>query len=256
MKLFEAVNTITILVLSIVATIATVKSCQISKNIQSDERQLHVLDIMMINQQGQLNTQRTELSEVKTQTGIISKEYFELKNVESGIAVQNKKISDQLAISQEQQKTEIRTSFLERKANIMRLRIMHRRLFEILVAEDYMHFTINDQEQLLTLLYKVGSLLEGDMRNPVLLEDDSISIKWIDLYSNLGNARVALNTQPGMFSTTKKVNGKEVTSHTEADLQEYKQRAYDEFAKSLNSFSYFFALFMQKKSKEINLNFE
>jgi hypothetical protein len=255
-SIFDNINSLIIFFLTIVATVATVRSCQISKDIQTDERQLNTLKTMMMNQQGQLNTQRAELSEINTQTGIISKEYFELKNVDSGMAVQNKKISNQLAISQEQERVEFRTSYLERKANIMRLRIMHHQLIEIIVAEDYIHFTVNDLEQSLDLLDRVGKLLEGDMRNPVLLEDDSISFKWIDLYSNVGNARIAFNTQPNRFSITKKINGKEITSNTEVDLQEYKQNAYNQFAKSLSNFSFYFTLFMQKRSKEINLNFE
>jgi len=253
---FDKINSFTIFCLTIVATVATVKSCGISRDIQKDERQLNKLDALVTNQQTQLNEQSSELSEIKAQTGIISKEYDELKNVDLGIDEQNKKISNQLAISLRQQKEQIKNAFLERKANIVRLRIMNRQLFGILITNDYMRYNENDFLQQVDLVEKVGSLLEREMHNPVLLEDDSILYQWVSLYSDLDNTRKAFNTQREHFSFSRNVNGKSISSNTEADLSEYRQNDYKAFAKSLNKFSYLFELFMQKRNKEIKINFD
>jgi len=82
--------------------------------------------------------------------------------------------------------------------------------------------------------------------------------KWVSLYSDLRNARAALNTQLGHFETTYKVNGKDVHDRSEAaldTLDKYKQQTFLEFGKSLNRFAYYFSLFMDKTSKEIKLGF-
>jgi hypothetical protein len=237
---YDRFNSVVALVLGLASLAISWKSCQIAKDVQNDERQLKTLVDIASKQQEQIDDQRSELRE--------------LKNVDTGISSQAEKLSAQLAITQEQQKKSIDLARLERKGNIMRLRVMRRQLTEdVLIKYDYMR-TADPQEQD-DILGITGKLLEEEMRNPVLLESDSMLFKWVSLYSDLRNARAAFNTQLGHFETTYTVNGKEVHDRSDAALHKYQEDSYLLFGKSLNHFVYDFSLFMDKVSKEIKLGF-
>jgi hypothetical protein len=237
---YDRFNSIAAVVLGLASLAISWKSCQIAKDVQNDERQLATLVDIASKQQEQIDAQLSELRE--------------LKNVDTGVSSQAEKLSAQLTITQQQQKKSIDLARLERKGNIKRLRNMHRQLTEdVLMRFDYMRTT--DPEEQNQILDITGKLLEDEMRNPVLLESDSMLFKWVSLYSDLRNARAALNTQPGHFETTYKVDGKDVHDRSEAALYKYKQQTFLEFGKSLNRFAFYFSLFMDKTSKEIKLGF-
>lgn len=237
---YDRFNSIAAIVLGLASLAISWKSCQIAKDVQNDERQLKTLTEIAGKQQEQIDTQRSELRE--------------LKNVDTGIWNQAQKLSAQLAITQEQQKKSIDLARLEKKGNIMRLRVMRRQLAEdVLMKYDYMKTTdIEEQDEILGL---TGKLLEEEMRNPVLLESDSMLFKWVSLYSDLRNARAAFNTQLDHFETNYTINGKEVHDRSEDALNKYKQQNYLEFGKSLNHFAFDFSVFMDKISKQINFGF-
>jgi hypothetical protein len=237
---YDRFNSVSAIVLGLASLAISWKSCQIATDVQKDERQLTTLVDIATKQQEQIDAQRSELRE--------------LKNVDTGISSEAEKLTAQLAITQEQQKKSIDLARLERKGNIMRLRVMRRQLTEdVLIKYDYMKTT--DAEEQDEILGITGKLLEEEMRNPVLLESDSMLFKWISLYSDLRNARAALNTQLGHFETTHIVNGKEVHDRSEAALNKYKEDSYLLFGRSLNRFVYYFSLFMNKTSKEIKIGF-
>ena len=145
---YDRFNSVSAIVLGMASLAISWKSCQIAKDVQNDERQLETLTAIAAKQQEQINTQRSEL--------------VELKSVDSGIATQAERLSDQLTITQEQQKKSIDLARLERKGNIMRLRIMRRQLTEdVLKRFDYMRTA--DAEEQSEILDITGKLLEEEM---------------------------------------------------------------------------------------------
>lgn len=253
MKL-DSYNAIVTTVFTVIATIATIRSCQIARDVQNDERQLHAIDSLVINQQNQINTQRSELNEITIQTDVLRNEVLELRSVDTTLSYQTKKISKQLLLNEEQQRVQIKISLLTRKANIVRLRVANRSFEQLLMEGDYRDS--KDVLQQLEFLNKIKNILEQDMQNPIILDDDSLSLKWIDLYSTASNTQYSLNTQPGHFSITKKINGREIIDTSDEALVKNKQDDYDRFIDGFNRFYFYFLKFMQRKNKEINLNFE
>lgn len=248
------INTIVMLIMTFVATAATVRACKVSIAVADDERQLRATDSLVKFQQTELTSLQSELTESKKATSLLSEENLTVASMDDKMGRQLKKISQQLLLGQEQQKKQARISRLERKSNIERLRIARRHLDELLSSNDVKVFAYEPDEQ--SILPQIKNILESEMKNSVLLEDDSMCLQWNNIYSELSNTQIALNTDITHFSSTKQENGKMVADNSEQALEKFRQSSVLNFAKTLQFFAYKFSIFMNQKSKELKIEFE
>jgi hypothetical protein len=248
------INTVVMIVMTLVATAATVRSCEVSIAVADDERQFRAIDSLVKFQQTELNSLQSEVTESKKATSLLSKENLTVTSMDNKMGMQLNKISQQLILGQKQQKIQALLSRLERKSNIERLRIARRHLEELLINNDVRAFAYEADEQ--SVLPQIKSILESEMKNPILLEDDSMSLHWNNVYSELSNTQIALNTDIAHFSSTRQENGKTVVDNSQQALEKYRQSSVLNFAKTLQIFAYKFAIFMNQKNKELKIEFE
>jgi hypothetical protein len=168
-------------VCAIIATVASLRSCQISADVAQDDRQLKKVTELVETQQTQLSTQREELMQMKQQTGLTNNEYKEIKNVDSGTAIQTAEIANQLEISRRELAQANRLRHLAAVAdsnsfaiNFYRVGAMYTHLFQNTTNPDDV-----DADTKIEFLKSIKVIVESQLAsNSYLLQDQNLEEEW------------------------------------------------------------------------------
>ena len=218
-------------------------SYNLSKNDTSQQAQLNQLRDVINNQKIQIDRLITVSEKIQKQNELAQQQNKELTS-------QGKKISENLVINQNQQKTSLQILFQQRKGNFNQIRKTFNQIVNLCPGRGKTEMMTYDDSQRVVFLNNLNFLLEKELNNPYLLEDSAFD-EWYKLYNNVSSEIASRKLNLRMVVVTD--NGQHPASEHEQEENHLWLWENHILGRYFKFWGYMFNTFIPKGYKEFKL---